>query len=69
MGWWSSVDCDAFRDETYGKVKMLGNKVRGRNVLRRNERGRIIPVPRRRPWSSDLSDYLTFYEDDICLSF
>jgi hypothetical protein len=32
MGWWSSVGCDSFRDETYGDVKTSGNNMRGRIV-------------------------------------
>jgi hypothetical protein len=39
QGWWSSVGCDSFRDETFGDVKTLGNNVRGRNI-----RGLIVPV-------------------------
>jgi hypothetical protein len=28
MGWWNSVSCDSFRDETDSDVKTLGNNVR-----------------------------------------
>jgi hypothetical protein len=44
-GWYSSVGCDSFKDETYRGVKMSGNNVRGRIVRGRNVWGRNIPVP------------------------
>jgi hypothetical protein len=49
-GWWSSVGCDSFGDETYEHVKMSGDNVRGRNERGRNVggsniRGCIVPEP------------------------
>jgi hypothetical protein len=38
-GWWSSVGCDLFRDETYRDVKSRKNNVRGHAVRKRNVRG------------------------------
>jgi hypothetical protein len=39
MGWWSTVVCDSFVDETYVNVTRSGNNGRGRIV-----RGRIVSV-------------------------
>ncbi len=57
MGWWRSVGCDSFGDETYGDVKTSGDNVRGcilwgrnargQNVRGRNVRGRIVSVPKK----------------------
>jgi hypothetical protein len=32
MGWWNSVGCDSFWDETYGNIKTLGNNIWGHIV-------------------------------------
>ncbi len=45
MGWWSSVGCHSFRDETYGDIEMLGNNIQGRIVQGQNIQGCIVPVP------------------------
>jgi hypothetical protein len=50
VGWWSSVGCNSFRDETYGDIVTSGNTVRVHIVWRQNVKGRtiqgrIVPVP------------------------
>jgi hypothetical protein len=63
MGWWSSVDCDSFRDETYGDVKTSGTNVQGRNLRGHNVWGRLVPVPPRTcPQLGYLVDYFAFRE-------